>query len=103
MLVRFYRPEIDQILDLDRANAAGLREKYCGLLGAEAERGRVAEMYDRFAAAMKEGGTKAALKLVDQELGRAKSADLRRRLQMTRLVYLEWGDQYQELWRMRPS
>jgi tetratricopeptide (TPR) repeat protein len=96
MLVRFYRPEIDQILDLDPANAAGLQEKYRGLLGAEAERGRVAEMYNRFAAAMKEGGATAALKLVDQELGRAKSAELRKRLQMTRLVYLEWGDQYQE-------
>jgi tetratricopeptide (TPR) repeat protein len=96
MLVRFYRPEIDQILDLDPANAAGLREKYRGLLSAEAERGRVAGMQDRFAAAVKQRGAEAALKLVDQELGRAKSAELRKRLQMTRLFYLEWGNQYQE-------
>jgi len=96
MLVRFYRQEVDQIIDLDPANAAGLREKYRGLLGAEAERGRVAEMYARFAAAMKEGGTKAALELIDQELGRAKSVELRKRLQLTRLTYLEWGDRHEE-------
>jgi tetratricopeptide (TPR) repeat protein len=53
-------------------------------------------MHGRFAAAMKEGGAKAALKLVDQELERAKSAELRKRLQLTRLVYLEWGNKYQE-------
>jgi len=96
MLVRFYRPEIDQIIDLDPANAAGLREKYRGLLGAEAEQGRVAEMHARFAAAKKEAGAKAALKLVDQELERAKSAELRKRLQLTRLVYLEWGNLNEE-------
>jgi tetratricopeptide (TPR) repeat protein len=96
MLVRFYRPEIDQIIDHDPANDAGLREKYRGLLGAEAERGRVAEMYAQFGAAMKEGGAKAALKLVDQELGQTKSVELRKRLQLTRLTYLEWGDQYEE-------
>jgi protein disulfide-isomerase len=96
MLVRFYRPEIDQIIDLDSANTAGLGEKYRSLLGAEGEQRRVAEMHARFAAAMKEGGAKAALKLVDQELGRAKSAELRKRLQVTRLVYLEWGHRYEE-------
>jgi Thioredoxin-like len=96
MLVRFYRPEIDQLVDLDPANAAGLREKYRGLLGAESDRGRVAEMHAQFAAAMKEGGAKAALILVDQELGRAKSAELRKRLQVTRLVYLEWRNMYKE-------
>jgi tetratricopeptide (TPR) repeat protein len=96
MLVRFYRPEIDLIIGLDPANAAGLREKYRGLLGAEAERDRVAELHAQFAAANKEGGAKAALKLVDQELGRAKSAELRKRLQVTRLAYLEWGDLHEE-------
>ena len=93
MLVRFYRPQIDQIMDLDSANAAGLRERYRTLLGFEAERDRVAEMHARFAAAMKEGGTKEALKLVEHELGLARSDELRKRLQLTRLVYLEWGDQ----------
>jgi tetratricopeptide (TPR) repeat protein len=96
MLIRFYRPEIDQMIDLDPANAAGLGEKYRSLLNADAERGRVAEMYARFGAAMKNGGAKAALELVDQELRRAKSAELRMRLQSTRLVYLEWGNQYEE-------
>ncbi len=96
MLVRFYRREIDQMIDLDPANAAGLREKYRGLLGAEAERDRVTEIHARFAAAMKEGGAQAAIKLIDEELGRAKSDELRKRLQLTRLVYLEWGDRYGE-------
>jgi tetratricopeptide (TPR) repeat protein len=96
MLVRFYRPEIDLIIDLDPTNSAGLREKYRGLLGDEAQRGQVAEMYTRFGTAMNEGGARAALSLVDQELGRAKSAELRKRLQTTRLVYLEWGDRYDE-------
>lgn len=95
MLVRFYRPEIDQIIDLDPANAAGLREKYRGLLDADAEQVRVASMYARFAAAMKDGGAQAALKLIDQELGQAKSTELRKRLQTTRLVYLEWGNQHE--------
>ena len=33
MLVRFYRPQIDQILALDSTNDAGLRDKYAALLG----------------------------------------------------------------------
>jgi thioredoxin-related protein len=96
ILVRFYRQQIDQIMDLDPENAAGLQEKYRVLLGAVAEQDRVAEMHAKFAAAMKEGGAKAALKLVDQELERAKSAELRKRLQLSRLAYLEWGDLNEE-------
>ncbi len=92
VLVRFYRPEIDQILDLDPANETGLREKYRSLLGAAAEQGQLAELHARFAAAMKDEGTSAALKLVDEALGRAGSAELRKRLQRTRLTYLEWGN-----------
>jgi tetratricopeptide (TPR) repeat protein len=96
ILARFYRAEIDQIIGLDPMNAAGLREKYRGLLGSEAERGRVAQIHARFAAAMKGRGAKAALELVDEELGRARSAELRNQLQTTRLTYLEWGDRHEE-------
>lgn len=96
ILVRFYRQQIEQIIDLDSENAAGLREKYRVILDAEAAGDRVADMHARFAAAMKVGGAKAALKLVDQELERPKSAELRKRLQLTRLVYLEWGNLNEE-------
>ncbi len=96
MLARFYRGQIDQIMDLDPENAAGLREKYRALLNADAEQDRVEEMHARFAAAMEEGGARAALKLIDQELERAETAELRKRLQWTRLVHLESGDLNEE-------
>ncbi len=96
MLVRFYRPEIAQILALDPTNAAGMRDKYRGLLDADAERDRIAEMHAGFEAAMRQGGADAALKLVDSELERPRSAELRKRLRTTRLFYLEWGDRHAE-------
>ena len=53
-------------------------------------------MHARFAVAMKEGGAKAALKLVDEELKQAQSPQLRKRLRLTRLFYLEWADLNEE-------
>jgi len=96
MLVRFYHLEIDQILALDPTNAVALRDKYRDLLDADTEWDRVAEIYARFATAMKEEGANAALKLVDRELKRARSDELRKRSRRTRLFYLEWGDRNEE-------
>jgi tetratricopeptide (TPR) repeat protein len=96
MMVRFYREEINQILVLDPANAGGLRDKYRRILDVEAGRDRVSDIYARFDVAMKEGGAKAAIKLVEIELERASSEDLRKRLRTTRLFYLEWGDRFEE-------
>ncbi|APW59940.1 thioredoxin family protein [Paludisphaera borealis] len=96
MLVRFYRPEIDQILDLDKTNAVGLRDKYLGMLGDQEEQTRLAAMEVRFKVAMKEGGAAAALKLIDEELGQAKTVEVRKRLQNARRTHLEWGERYEE-------
>jgi len=96
LLVRIYRPEIDQILALDPENASGLRDRYRGLLEDKEERDRLAAMDARFAAAMKEHGADAALKLIDDELQRADSTELRKELRGRKRVYLEWGARYEE-------
>jgi tetratricopeptide (TPR) repeat protein len=96
LLVRIYRPEIDQILALDPENASGLRDRYRELLDDKEERDRLAAMDVRFAAAMKEHGADAALKLIDDELQRAASAELRKELRGRKRTYLEWGGWYEE-------
>jgi tetratricopeptide (TPR) repeat protein len=96
LLVRIYRPEIDQILALDPENAAGLRDRYRKLLEEKQEHDRLEAMDARFAAAMKEHGADAALKLVDDELQRGGSTEWRKELQARKRFYLEWGDRYEE-------
>jgi tetratricopeptide (TPR) repeat protein len=96
MLLRIYRPEIEQIIALDPKNSVGLREKYLGLLRTDSERERLAAIDDQFAIAMKERGANAAIELVDRELERATSSGSRKRLKRARLFYLEWGDRYED-------
>ena len=95
-LVRFYRPEIDEILAIDVKNEAGLRDKYSKVLGADAERKQTADVLARIAAVYRTDGCDKAIRLIDQELPKAKSAELRKQLQYTRRVYLEWSDRYDD-------
>ena len=95
-LVRFYRPEIEEILSLDGGGKAGLRDKYRAILDAETERRQMAELKDRITTVAKKEGFGKAIILIDQELGKTTSAKLRRQLRSERRFYLEWSDRYAE-------
>lgn len=95
MLVRYYRPEIEQVIRLDPENSAGLRDKYRGILGADLARKHLAAIQAALDVAQTQGGAKAALKLVDQELERVKPLESRQMLQRRRLRYLGSADEFE--------
>ena len=95
-LMRFYRPEIDEILSSDHDNTAALRDKYGHLLDTQDERDRIAAIYDRMDLIRVEDGLDAAIRYADHQIQEATTTELRNRLRRSRLVLLEWADRHDE-------
>jgi len=96
MVVRFYRPLIDEVIALDPANAAGLRDRYRDLLGIHDEQSRLTQFKDRLTQVVKDQGAQAALTLFDAEMAQAPSADFRSKLIISKLYLLESAKKYEE-------
>jgi thioredoxin-related protein len=88
-LIRFYRPEIEEIIALDVENEAGLREKYQGILAAEQEKDRVRGIYNQLRAVQAKEGFAAAIESLDTIISKEKSPRVRNRLKRSRITYLE--------------
>jgi len=96
-LVRFYRPQIEQLLALAGVEeGAALRDTYQDVLEAERERGRIREIDERLQAIQDEEGLDAAIGFVDRELARARTPEPRNQLRLTRLILLEWANRHEE-------
>jgi hypothetical protein len=95
-LLRFYRDEIDELVRLDPDGKAGPRPSFENLARAEKQRTDLAAFYSRVDKAYKDQGVDAALKLLDDAIATAESAELRNRFRQSRRTYLEWSDRQEE-------
>lgn len=96
MVVRFYRTQIDEVIALDPANAAGLRDRYRDLLGTHDEQTRLTQLTDRLTRVVKDQGSQAALTLFDAEMAQAPSTDFRSKLIISKLYLLESAKKFED-------
>ena len=89
MVVRFYRPEIDEVIALDPANLAGLRDRYETLLASADELFRYSRFIKEVFRVSQEHGPQVALARFETEMAQAPSAEYRARLLPSKINLLD--------------
>lgn len=95
-IVRFYLPQIEEILSLDETNHLGLRAKYQDVIGDQTEEDRTDAIYAAVNAIKTEQGYDAAIEFLGQQIELTASVDLRNTLRSSLLRHLSNADRHEE-------
>ena len=95
-LVKFYREEIDTVIQLDSDNSAGLRQHFDQVLQREKDRTERKAFFQLLGETNEKHGIDETLRLVDQKIGEIDPGEFRNQLRGIRLNDLQIGKHYEE-------